>query len=136
MLISLGNNQKLSIFFRHHHIDPETGKEYYKRYTRCVIRLGIGEDAITLCEADTKVHKGDIYNKCLGRLLSLQRAIDCVNNDPTSPLLLDKDMRRSIWAEYSKTCKTCGFEGGQVKKRKKVKEERVAILHNSPDFTL
>lgn len=135
MLVEFGN-KKLSVFFRHHRVNPETGKEYSKRWTRCVIRLGIGESAITLAEADAKVHKGDIYNKCLGRLLSLQRAIDCVNNDPASPLLLDKEIRRSIWAQYTKTHTTCGFEGGKLKKSKKVREERIPILESSPDFTL
>lgn len=127
MLVQMGN-KVLSIFWRHHDINPKTGKQYSKRYTRCIIRLGLKEESLTLAEAESHVHKGDRYNKCLGRKISLKRAIDLVNNDPASVVILDRETRRAIWEKYS-TSTRCNFTVGE--KKSKISVEQLEKQYDS-----
>lgn len=127
MLVQMGN-KVLSIFWRHHDINPKTRKQYSKRYTRCIIRLGLKEESLTLAEAESHVHKGDRYNKCLGRKLSLKRAIEVVNGDPASTVVLDRETRKSIWTKYAETTR-CNFTVGE--KKSKIPVEQLEKQYDS-----
>jgi hypothetical protein len=137
MITEVGNS-RLMISWRYHWINPKTGKEYNKRWTRCIIRIWKGEKYEILAQADAKCFKRvgdnkiDVFNKCIGRKLSLQRALHVVNNSVESVILIDKDTRKKIWEQYTKEV-NCNFE---VSTKKPRKEEKVPILHTSPDFTL
>lgn len=113
------------IAWKHHWINKKTNKEYSKRYTKCFIKLQKEEGYDTLVTSTAKCYKDpltntkDSYSKCLGRKLSLQRAIADFNNDPATPILLDRDSRTAIWEAYRNNTK-CGFT---IKQEKQPQEE-------------
>lgn len=120
MLVQIGNTV-LSIFWRHHNINPKTGKEYSKRYTKCIIRLGLGVDSVTLADTTSNCHKGDIYEKCFGRKLTLKRAIEFIVNSTETSQLLTKEIRKSIWVKYAETTK-CNFVVGDKKVKRSIQK--------------
>lgn len=140
MQIQIGNSLLL-ISWQHNRINPETGREYKKRWTKCTIRIKVREDVKegeskydTIAEGIAKCYKSDAYSKCLGRKLSLTKALENLKNDPTAPIFLSKEDKQAIWVLYTEKT-TCGFEVSPIKERV-VKKPQEDLLEGAPNYIL
>lgn len=136
MKVQISPNTVISIRWFHNYlkkkkVDGKTvvlGLLKSNRFTDCIIELGTGPEAKELATARALCYKGDIYCKCDGRKVSLQKAIEAIGKDSNSPIYLDKEMRREIWKKYTETTK-CSFtvENTSRKNRKRIGEVEAEV---------
>lgn len=140
MRINIGNSLLL-INWQHHRINPETGREYKKRWTKCSIRLKVRDEVSegeskydTIAEGLAKCYKTDPYSKCLGRKHSLTKALEALKNDPAASIVLSKEDKRQIWILYVMET-SCDFEISPIKERI-VKKPQEDLLEGAPNYIL
>ena len=94
MIINIGNNRRLSLIWRH----KANGS---KKYSKCIIKLGVGKDSTLLVETKSHLHKGDIWNRNKGRKVAMEKALKALSEQPINGVQLTKQDRTQIWQNYA-----------------------------------
>lgn len=137
MLVQI-NGQTLSIIWRHHYISKKRifvgndGKKdlYFtqtkpvsKKWSKCIIRIGVGEGVQVIAEAKAYCSKEDTFCKCEGRKVSLTKALMYLNpnpeHNPNTTFPLSEEQRKQIWEQYVLETK-CNFEITEKHKKHKL----------------
>jgi|SRR5882757_2269206 len=104
-----------------------TPKARSKRYTKCFISLGIGENSKLIATAIAKCHRNDDYNKCKGRKESLDKALEMLSNGPQDDVILDKEIRKAIWKKYAELT-NCTFYDKKKDKKSEILEKSTSVV--------
>jgi len=128
MKVQLGNH-KIHVRWQHSFLERfeirKKGQEDFEtvvvekpknqRWTKCIISLlKDNGDPEVLVESIVWCHKQDVYSKCIGRILSLTKAIKKLREVKLNGQYIDKSMRRAIWEAYSKYT-SCGWKVSDAK---------------------